>query len=411
MAQQISLFGYGRTTKAIAKILGPSVFYDDNVNKPFKDEFGNHLKPSSEFNPDYSSLEIPSPGIPPYHPLITSAKHLISEYDLFLSPVHDLPLTIHSKPFTVWISGTNGKTTTTQMMEHMLRDKGAVAGGNIGTPLAELNTHAPIWILETSSFTLHYTEYASPDIYALLPISPDHLSWHDDMDAYIDAKLKPLQRMTEGEAIILPRAFADRPTAGYVIAYDNAHDLADYFGINVNQIRFKGGFLLDAVIAMGIDKILYDRIDYKRINAFVIDPHRQEEFYDQHERLWVNDTKATNINATLAALDAYPGKTLYLILGGDDKGVDLHPLFDKLKNYPVTLYTIGSNEERLAKMAGESGIPCHQCSILEHAVAQISKKHSAETVALLSPAAASLDQFTSYAERGNSFKELVQKLS
>lgn len=409
MSQKITLFGYGKTTKAIANALGPSTFYDDNISKPLNDEFGNYLKPSSEFNPKYSSLEVPSPGMPPHHPLIRAARHLQSEYDLFLSPTSAFALP--ALPFNIWISGTNGKTTTTQMTEHILCDKGAIAGGNIGTPLAELSPEAPIWILETSSFTLHYTEQASPDIYALLPISPDHLSWHGDMDAYIDAKLKPLRWMKEGEAIILPREFADRPTAGYVIAYDNAYDLAEYFGINVDQIRFKGGFLLDAVIAMGIDKMLYDQIDYELINAFVIDPHRQEEFYDKHERLWVNDTKATNIDATLAALEAYPGKTLHLILGGDDKGVDLYPLFDKLKNYPITLYTIGSNEERLVEMARQSGIPFHQCSILDSAVDQIAKKHSTETVALLSPAAASLDQFTSYAERGNRFKELVHKLS
>ncbi len=409
MRQRLSLFGYGKTTRAIAKTFGPSTFYDDNVTKPITDESGNRLRPSNEFESRFSSLEVPSPGMPPQHPLIKSARNLTSEYDLFLSP--NSSFAPSNRPFNVWISGTNGKTTTTQMMEHILRDKGAIAGGNIGTPLAELDSSAPIWILETSSFTLHYTEQAKPDIYALLPISPDHLSWHGDMDAYVDAKLKPLQWMKEGEAIILPKAFADRHTNGYIISYENAYDLAAYFGIDTKKLRFKGGFLLDAVIAMGIDKILYDRIDYDQINAFVIDPHRQEELYDSQERLWVNDTKATNIDATLAAMDAYDDKRVHLVLGGDDKGVDLEPLFKALQAYQVTLYTIGSNEERLIKMAKRFKLPFYRCSFLDDAVAEIAIHHRADTVALLSPAAASLDQFSSYAERGDRFKALVKELS
>ena len=407
-----SLFGYGKTTKAIAKRFGPSRFYDDKVTRPFTDEFGNRLLPPSEFDARYSALEIPSPGMPPHHPLMQKARHLISEYDLFLSSIDHSPFTIHPKPFTVWISGTNGKTTTTQMTEHLLSDKGALSGGNIGTPLAELDPTAPIWILETSSFTLHYTKQAKPDIYALLPVSPDHLSWHGSMDAYVDAKLKPLKQMQEGEAVILPNSLVKQcETAGFVIGYDNAYDLAEYFGFDTEKIRFKGGFLLDAVIAMGIGKILYDRCDYDRMNAFVIDPHRQEEFHDTQGRLWVNDTKATNIDATLAALEAFPNKKIHLIAGGDDKGVDLHPLFEALGKYDVSLYTIGSNETRLAEAAKAFDISCTTCSILESAVEAIAAVHTAQSVALLSPAAASLDQFSSYAERGDKFKEFVQKLS
>jgi UDP-N-acetylmuramoylalanine--D-glutamate ligase len=398
----ISLFGYGITTKALAKKIGPCTIYDDNVNKPFTDEAGNKLKPSSEFAPNYSALEIPSPGMPPKHALIASAEHLISEYDFFADTM----------PFSIWISGTNGKTTTTQMMTHLLADKGAISGGNIGTPLADLDTEAPIWILETSSFTLHYTNQAVPNIYTLLPISPDHLSWHGSMEEYVKAKLKPVMQMKEGEAAIVPNnllRYIDSPA--YLIGYDDAEDLAEQLKIDTSKIRFKGGFLLDAVIAMAADAILYDRRDYDRINAFVLDPHRQEEFADSQERLWVNDTKATNIDATLAALEAYKDQPIHLIVGGDDKGVELQPLFDALKGYTVEIYTIGSNESRLIECAEDSGIVYTTCSTLDKAVEAIDKKHTLESVALLSPAAASLDQFSSYAERGDCFKEFVSKLS
>ncbi len=404
----LSLFGYGITTKAIAKHYGPANFYDDKVTKPFKDEGNNTVKPSGDFDPKYSSLEIPSPGMPPHHVLIQRAENLISEYDLFLGS--SSPLACDKLPFNIWISGTNGKTTTTQMLQHLLAEKGSQAGGNIGTPLAFLDIEAPIWILETSSFTLHYTNEAKPDIYLLLPISPDHLSWHGSYEEYYKAKLKPLAAMKEGEVAIVPKAFADVKTDAFVITYENADDLAAYFGIETDQVKFKGAFLLDAVIAMGVEKILYDTVDYAKINAFVLDPHRQEELYDVQGRLWVNDTKATNIDAALAALERYKEQHIHLILGGDDKGVELQPLFDALVKYDVEIYTLGANEDRLNALALQYKIKCTPCSILEKAVEEIAKNHTLRSVALLSPAAASLDQFPSYAVRGERFKEAVAKL-
>ncbi|MDQ1325133.1 MAG: UDP-N-acetylmuramoylalanine--D-glutamate ligase, partial [Campylobacterota bacterium] len=184
-----TLFGYGLTTKAIAHALGGGcTFFDDNVKKPYTDEEGNRLFPSHLFDPDASELEVTTPSLKPTHPLIQNAKHLLSEYDYFLGNEelvmsNEQPIkhpNSHDsfegqKPFTIWISGTNGKTTTTQMLTHLLQKRGAVSGGNIGTPLAALNPDAPIWVLETSSFTLHHTHSASPDIYLLLPITPDHL--------------------------------------------------------------------------------------------------------------------------------------------------------------------------------------------------------------------------------------------
>jgi len=404
----LTLFGYGITTRAIARHYGPADFYDDKVVKPFKDEESNRLHPSDAFNPEYSRLEIPSPGMPPKHPLIQKAENLLSEYDLFLGG--SSPLLPEKLPFNIWISGTNGKTTTTQMLQHLLAEKGSQAGGNIGTPLADLDTDAPIWILETSSFTLHYTNQAKPDIYLLLPVAPDHLSWHGSYEEYIAAKLKPLSAMREGEVAIIPKAFADVETDAFLITYESAEELADYFGIETEKLKFKGAFLLDAVIAMGVEKVLYDTIDYDKINAFMLEAHRQEELHDRSGRLWVNDTKATNIDATMAALERYKAQHIHLILGGDDKGVDLRPLFDALKRYDVEIYTLGSNEERLNQLAKEYGITFTSSSTIEKAVEDIAKEHDLKSVALLSPAAASLDQFPSYAVRGERFKQAVRNL-
>jgi UDP-N-acetylmuramoylalanine--D-glutamate ligase len=399
--KRVSLFGYGGTTKALAKHMQNASFYDDKCLKPFRDEEGYMVKPASDFDSNFSDLEIPSPGIPPFNPLIKEAKNLISEYDFFAD----------TKPLKIWISGTNGKTTTTQMMQHLLRDKGSQEGGNIGTPLGKLDTNASIWVLETSSFTMHYTNIARPNIYVLLPLSPDHLSWHGNMDEYIKAKLKPLSMMQEGEIAIIPQAYEHVQTKAHLITYKDEAELAEHFGIDTSKVNFQGAFLADALLAMAVDKVLFDRIDYEKINAFVLDPHRQEELHDARGRLWVNDTKATNLDASIAALKRYRASHIHLILGGDDKGVDLSELFVFLKDMDIQIYNIGSNKEKLSNLAQEYGVAFTLCKNLANAIEEIDKNLKMGEIALLSPAAASLDEFTSYAQRGDQFKEAVRALS
>jgi UDP-N-acetylmuramoylalanine--D-glutamate ligase len=402
-----SLFGYGGTTKALALHVKNPLFFDDKVSKPFTDENGFKVKPSSEFDPQYSVLEITSPGIPPYNELILKAQNLISEYDFFADVM----------PFSVWISGTNGKTTTTQMTQYLLKEHGSVEGGNIGVALGKLDQSAPIWVLETSSFTLHYTNKARPNLYVLLPLSPDHLSWHGDMQGYIDDKLKPIKMMKDGEIAILPKAYEKELTLqgestcnAHTIFYEDEHDLAETFDIDLEKIKFKGVFLLDAVLALCVKKVLFNQIDYNKINAFVIDPHRQEELHDAKGRLWVNDTKATNLDATIGALKRYKDQTIHLILGGDDKGVDLTELFEFMKPLHVSIYAIGSNEQKLVELSSKFSLTCKACAVLENAVKEIDSKLQMDEVALLSPASASLDQFTSYAQRGDLFKQFVKSL-
>jgi len=395
--QRVSLFGYGKTTKALTKIFPDAIFYDDKCTKPFIDENGFKVRPSNDFDSKYSDLEIPSPGIAPSNSLIKKALNLKSEYDCFTN----------TKPLKIWISGTNGKTTTTQMMQHLLKDKGSEAGGNIGTPLASLHVESNIWILETSSFTIHYTNEAVPNIYVLLPINPDHLSWHGSMDEYVDAKLKPIKSMKEGEVAIIPEKYKDTETSAHLITYKDENDLAEYFEIDTRKVNFKGAFLADALLAMAVDKILFDRVAYDTINSFTLDPHRQEEFRDSKGRLWVNDTKATNIDATIAALKRYNSLHVELILGGDDKGVDLNELFEYLKDKDIHIYNIGSNKEKLSALAKQYNIPSSTCRDLRDAVNKIDKNLTLDGVALLSPAASSLDEFSSYAQRGDEFKKAV----
>lgn len=397
----MTLFGYGKTTKAIAQKFGNCKIFDDNIKEIKTDEKGNTLFPSHLFDPDSSELEVTSPGIPPHHPLISSAKHLISEYDLFADKM----------PFSIWISGTNGKTTTTQMLYHLLKRRGADVGGNIGSPLAQMNENANMWILETSSFTMHYTNRARPNIYLLLPITPDHVSWHGSMEEYEAAKLKPFVVMEEGEMIVAPSKYKNIATNGFFVGYDSAEDLAEYFDIDLSKLKFKGVFLIDALMALSATKALFNEVDYELINSFNIDGHRQEEFRDSLGRLWVDDSKATNLDATIEAVKNYENWRILLILGGDDKGQELAPLFEYLAGKNIEVFAIGSNEERVAQFCVKYSIKCTKCGVLKTAVAKMGEQMDANSVGMLSPAAASLDQFSSYKERGEKFKEFVLALS
>lgn len=429
-----TLFGYGKTTKAIAKKLGGGcTFFDDNVTEPKSDEAGNHILPSHLFDPDASRVEVTTPSLKPNHPLILSARNLMSEYDYILgsreqgarssfadalqrnADQHSSLLTPHSslvqqQPFTIWISGTNGKTTTTQMLTHLLEKRGAVYGGNIGTPLADLSHESPIWVLETSSFTMHHTRIAAPDIYLLLPITPDHLDWHGTEEAYVADKLTPLSRMCEGELALIPKGLDIPETNAFVVEYDSDTFLENYFGLDGSRINFKGAFLQDALLALAITKSLFDEADYPQINAFSLDAHRQEKIIDRHGRTWINDSKATNLDATVQAVKGFSDRPIHLILGGEDKGVDLTPLFETIHGMEITLYTIGANRERLLNFTQTFNIDAVETHTIEEAVEAIDKSLTSNEIAVLSPAAASFDQFRSYLHRGDTFRALVTAL-
>ncbi|WP_027326641.1 UDP-N-acetylmuramoyl-L-alanine--D-glutamate ligase [Helicobacter pametensis] len=404
----IALLGYGKTNQALLKLLNEQktqcIVLDDCIVEEKKDERGNVFLPSVQRSKISPSLEIPSPGIPPSHPMILDSQNLVSEYDFLLKDQKQ-----------IWISGTNGKTTTTEMLEWILRDFGGASGGNIGTPLASLVAQEPkIWILETSSFSLHYTHSVFPNVYLLLPVREDHISWHGSFEAYQKAKLSPLVRMSSACTALIPREFETYDevlqSQAKIITYESSLDLARAFGFELSKISLSEPFLLDALLALCGAKVLVGRDLSEKLADYRIGAHKIEEFYDQGGRLWVDDSKGTNVDATIWALRAYREKKIYLILGGDDKGADLHPLFEELINYDVEIFGIGSNVSKLQKLSVDFEIPFHPCFQLECAVQEISLRHSLESVALLSPAAASLDQFSSYKERGELFQKMAQVL-
>jgi len=401
-----NLFGYGVTTKAIANKLGNGcIFYDDRCEETYTDDLGNTIHPSRLFDEKESRLEVTTPSLKPNNLLIQKAKNLMSEYDYVLGSKDEF-----KKPFVIWISGTNGKTTTTQMLTHLLKEKGAVSGGNIGTPLAELDENTLIWVLETSSFTLHHTHIASPDIYILLPITPDHLDWHGDAKRYEIDKLKPLLTMREGDLALVPSGLNLPKSDAWIVEYDNNASLERLFSLDASRLRYKAAFLQDALLSLAITDVLFREVNYELLNDFALDNHRQEESRDGSGRLWVNDSKATNIDATMQAIETYKDSKIHLIIGGDDKGVNLCNLMDMIASHDIDIYTIGSNSDRLSQMAEDSGVTYCNCKKLEKAMVEIDAKMDQDDIALLSPAASSLDQFSSYAKRGDEFKEFVKKI-
>jgi len=387
----LRVLGKGKTAKAIKAIentLKEKVcLYDENdFNK-------NYDKNSNDFT-------IVSPGIPPSNFMVKASKSIISDCDYFCK----------NAPLNVWVSGTNGKTTTVQMCEKLFSSHGVEVGGNIGTPLASMDKNAKLWVLELSSFTLHYTKSASPNIYILLPISEDHISWHGSFEAYQKAKLSPLEKMGEGDSVILPSKYLAYPTSAKKIPYENSDSLCEYFEIDKKRVHFCEPFLFDALLVLGLEKILFNTLSYDKINSFKLAPHRMEKLKDKQGRTWINDSKATNVSATLEALKPLKNEKLYLILGGDDKGADLNPLFELLKNYHVEIFAIGTNTKKLYSMAKILDIKCEACFELKNALEKINTKLDIHSLAILSPAASSLDQFSFFGKRGDDFKAFVKNL-
>jgi len=393
----LSLLGYGKTTEAISSMTKCNIF-DDKAIQISQDKYGNTIYPSSEIDNHMGDTQIPSPGIRPSSMLIKKSTNLISEYDFFADKM----------PLSIWVSGTNGKTTLSGMIEILLRDKGAEVGGNIGVPLGNMNIDSSMWILETSSFTLAYTKKARPNIYILLPITPDHLDWHGSFEEYEKSKLSPLARMQEGEIAILPRKYKNTKTNAHIIYYDDSDSLAEYFDLDSSKIDFKEPFLLDAVLSLCVEKILFFNASFDKINSYKIDSHKLEEIKDTKNRLWVNDSKATNIDASEQAIKRYKDKKIHLILGGDNKGIDLEPFIKSLQDYQITIYAIGLAKTTIMDLAKKHNIKYIKCLNLKESVKKISHSLNIDEVALLSPACASIDEFNSYKHRGEEFiKEVL----
>jgi len=335
-----------------------------------------------------------SPGVPlNSHPIAERARAagvpLIGDIELFAQARAGLPP--HK---VVGITGTNGKSTTTALVHHILKSAGVPAemGGNIGLPILAQDPLAQggVYVLELSSYQLDLTLSLDCDVAVLLNITPDHLDRYAGFEAYAASKRRLFEMQSPGHVAILPgeRAIADQANWPALQGPHNAQNAAAATAV-CEALGISGGD-----IARGL-------ATYPGL------PHRMERVREKDGILFVNDSKATNPDSTAPALAAY--KYIHWIVGGLAKTKGLGPCADQLGHVRAA-YTIGEAGPMFAHLL-EGRVPVKECELLVTAVARAADAARAGDVVLLSPACASFDQFRDYEARGDAFRAAVEALA
>jgi UDP-N-acetylmuramoylalanine--D-glutamate ligase len=301
------------------------------------------------------------------------------------------------------VTGTNGKTTTTELLGAML---GVRTAGNVGTALSELVGDVPPgeWIVcELSSFQLEDVHDFAPEIAVLLNLEPDHLDRHGTFEAYRDAKLRIFER---ARTAVVPRGFGPVPGSAARIEFAADDPLPAEPLIPGEHNRENAAAATAAARAAGVGE---ERIA-EALRTFPGVAHRLELVAEIGGVRFVNDSKATNTAAARRALAAYDAP-LHLLLGGSLKG----ERFDELAGAVaaadvVAAYLIAEAAEPLADALRGAGVPFLRSATLGRAVEQAAAAAQAGEIVLLSPACASYDQFRDYEQRGEEFRRLVQNL-
>lgn len=395
---------------------------------------------------------VKSPGVPAQAPPIVAAR----ARGLDVLGELELAWRLLENEF-VAVTGTNGKTTTVELIGHIHRETGlAVAvAGNVGTALSSLvgtlQPEARI-VCEASSFQLEDTLAFAPEAAVLLNVTPDHLDRHGTLQAYVAAKLEAFARQGPEDVAVLPRdlaaglarlGVASAAAAGAALVpgaarrvefgWDAAAALFELDGelwwegrplIGLAEMRLRGRHNVEnamaaaaACLALGVEP----RAVRAGLASFRGVAHRLEEVAEIDGVLYVNDSKATNVASTLVALAAFAGRPLHLILGGQGKGQDFAGLRDPVARACAAVYVIGEDAATIAAALRNVAPPVFECGdlqrALETALATIADgagagagKAGEGPVVLLSPACASFDQFADFEARGERFRELVEKM-
>lgn len=377
-------------------------------------------------------LIIPSPGVPFDAPHLVAARahgvRIWSEIELawrFL------------RGRLVAITGSNGKTTTTALIGHILKSAGlpTLVGGNIGTPLISLvedSSDSAVTVAEASSFQLEAIEAFHPEVGVLLNITPDHLDRHASYEDYVKAKARIFENQDEHDAAVInaddPEAVRRAPARSPVYwtsrlrrvvagAYVRdgqivfRRDGADTVVMPREEIPLRGEHnvenVLAATAAAALSGVAAPEIA-AAVRTFAGVEHRLEFVAEIRGVSFYNDSKATNVDATLKALDAFTGN-LWVILGGKDKGSDYTVLADLLRRRARQVLLIGAAAEKISKqLAGV--VAMERAGTLDHAVRAAFEHAQPGDVILLAPACASFDQFQNYEHRGRVFKQIVRQL-
>ena len=383
-------------------------------------------------------LIVVSPGVPVDAPPLVQARSVgetvIGEVEL---AAQFLPGPI------VAITGSNGKTTTTTLTGEIMAAGGfpTLVGGNIGTPaisLAERANAQSVIVLEISSFQLETIQTFRPKVAVVLNVTPDHLDRHRTFEIYADAKARIFENQQAGDFAVLN---ADDPTCVAMAARTRAQVFwfsrlkevergawvrdgnivfRDQTGqreiLQLSEIPLKGAHNLENVLAAVSAGVLMGCAPEKirqAVHDFKAVEHRLEFVATVAGVDYYNDSKATNVDATIKALESFPAN-IHLILGGKDKGSDYTVLNDLLRQRVKRVYTIGAAAAKIESQiisAKNGGPELVHAETLENAIRKASAAAKPGDVVLLAPACASFDQFKNYEHRGKVFKEIVSGLA
>jgi UDP-N-acetylmuramoylalanine--D-glutamate ligase len=413
--------GLARSGAAAARMLrrfGP-VVAADSAHPEAPDGVEAHLGSDGVEMLERVACVVKSPGVPAQAPAIAAARGRgIPVYG-------ELELAWRLLPNRfVAVTGTNGKTTTTELLGAILRaaELPVAIAGNVGTPLSSLVGMVDpdaVVVCEVSSFQAEDAREFAPETALLLNLSEDHLDRHGSLAAYREAKLSMFARQRADDVAVaqpgieLPgaarRVTFGAPGADLALDRDRLAWRGDPL-MPVDELRLRGRHNLEnamaaaaAALATGVPE---DGVR-SGLRSFAGVPHRLEEVGSVAGVLYVNDSKATNVSSALRGMEAFEGG-VHVILGGSLKGGGFTALREAVRSRCRACYLVGQAAERLeADLAGAA--PLHRCGDLAAAVGAASRAAVPGEVVLLSPACASFDQYRDYEERGDHFRRLVPR--
>jgi UDP-N-acetylmuramoylalanine--D-glutamate ligase len=396
--------GLARSGLAAARMLRPhgDVVGVDSGSPEVPDDIEAHIGTDGVEMLDSAGLVVKSPGVPNEAPVIAAAR------ERAVPVLGELELAWRLLPNRfVAVTGTNGKTTTTELLGAIWREAGqpVALAGNVGTPLASLvGRVAPetTIVCEVSSFQAEDSVSLAPDTALLLNIEEDHLDRHGSFEAYREAKLRLFRNQTPEQVAVVPPG-VEVPGEGRRVEFGE-------LPLPAEEIRLRGAHNLEnamgaaaAARASGVP----DEAVAAALRGFAGVPHRLEEVGFVDGVLYVNDSKATNVASALRGIEAFDGG-VHVILGGSLKGGGFEGLREAVASRAVAAYLIGEAADRLAADL-EGTVPLHRSGDLSTAVRDAAAAARPGEVVLLSPACASFDQFRDYEERGSAFRSLIPR--
>lgn len=393
-------------------------------------ELGVSVQPQEEAAFTKADLIVLSPGVP------ADLDEIVRARARGVKTIGDLELASwFLRGEIIGITGANGKTTTTALTGHILQSSGISAqiGGNIGTPPCSMvgTSREGQWnVLELSSFQLETTEQFRAQTGAALNITPDHLDRHYTIERYAEAKRRLFVNQRPEDLAVLnaddpfTRTFA-QTSIGSVQWFSSTHNVEPGAWLDgsrlmlnreslmrANEVPLRGVHNLENTMAAALmAQRAGANLDQIRaaVMAFPGVEHRLEFVRELNGVEWYNDSKATNVDATLKALAAFPGG-LWVILGGKDKDADYSVLAGSIAAKARGVLLIGSTAHKIERQL-HGAVPAWQCGTLGEAVKLAAARAQAGDTVLLAPACASFDQFENFEHRGREFKRLVRELA